>query len=106
MPTYVCALVQKMQAVLIDRENARSVEGGGAAAVDVEEGGAEHGEGADQAFAQADKEENKSEHKLQMKCTRHQVGGTVPISGFSTPFVVKYNTSCISMYLYMLNLCL
>lgn len=55
MATYVRALVQKMQAVLIDGQNAGSVEGGGAAAVDVEEGGAERGEGADQAFTQVAK---------------------------------------------------
>lgn len=55
MSTYVRALVQKMQAVLIDGQNAGSVEGGGAAAVDVEEGGAEHWEGADQAFTQVAK---------------------------------------------------
>lgn len=36
--------------MLIDRENAGSVEGGGAAAMDVEERGAEHGKGIDQPF--------------------------------------------------------
>lgn len=55
MAPYVCALVQKMQALLIDGQDARSVEGGGATTVDVEEGGAEHGEGADQAFTQVAK---------------------------------------------------
>lgn len=52
MAPYVCALVQKMQALLIDGQDARSVEGSGATTVDVEEGGAKHGEGADQAFTQ------------------------------------------------------
>lgn len=51
-PSYVCALLQKMQALLIDGQNARSIEGGGATTVDVEKGGAKHGEGADQAFRQ------------------------------------------------------
>ena len=41
-------LVQKVEAMLIDSENTRSVQRGGATALDVEEGGAKHGEGADQ----------------------------------------------------------
>lgn len=45
---YVCVFVQEVKAVLIDSDDTGSVEGGGAAAVDVEEGGAKHGEGTDQ----------------------------------------------------------
>lgn len=55
MAPHVCALVQKVQALLIDGQDARSVEGGGATTVDVEEGGAKHGEGADQACKQVTK---------------------------------------------------
>lgn len=52
---YVCALVQKMQALLTNSQDARSVEGGGATTMDVEEGGAKHGEGADQTYTQVTK---------------------------------------------------
>lgn len=45
---YMCVFVQEVEAMLIDSENGGSVEGGGAAAVDVEERRAEHGECADQ----------------------------------------------------------
>lgn len=52
MTSYVRALLQKMQALLIYGQDARSVKGGGATTVDVEEGGAKHREGANQAFTQ------------------------------------------------------
>lgn len=45
---YVCVFVQEVEATLIDSKNGGSVEGGGAAAVDVEERRAEHGERTDQ----------------------------------------------------------
>ena len=45
---YVCVFVQEVEAMLIDSYNAGGVEGCGAAAVDVEERGAEHGECTDQ----------------------------------------------------------
>lgn len=43
-------LVEKMQSVQIYSQDARGVDGGRATALDVEEGGAEHGEGADQTW--------------------------------------------------------
>ena len=59
---YVCIFVQEVEAVLIDSNNTGGVEGGGAAAVDVEERGAEHGERTDQACTKT--EFNKSERSL------------------------------------------
>lgn len=44
----MCVFVQEVEAMLIDSENGGSVEGGGAAAVDVEEWRAKHRECADQ----------------------------------------------------------
>ena len=48
--TYVGVLVEKVQSVLIDSQDARGLEGGGARTLDVEEGGAKHGEGTDEAW--------------------------------------------------------
>jgi len=45
---YMRVLLQKVKAMLVDSENTRGVQRGGATALDVEEGGAKHGEGADQ----------------------------------------------------------
>lgn len=42
--SYMCIFVQEVETPGIDSKNARSIEGGGAAAVDVEEGGTKHGE--------------------------------------------------------------
>lgn len=41
-------LVEKMQSVQIHSQDAGGLDGGGAAALNVEERGAEHGEGTDQ----------------------------------------------------------
>lgn len=51
---YVRVFVQEVEAVLIDSDNTGGIKGGGAAAVDVEEGGAEHGEGTDQPCVHKD----------------------------------------------------
>lgn len=48
--THVSILVQKVQSVQIHSEDARGLDGGGATALDVEEGGAELGEGTDQTW--------------------------------------------------------
>lgn len=48
--TYMSILVKKVQSVQIHSQDARGVDGGGAAALDVEEGGAKHGEGTDQTW--------------------------------------------------------
>lgn len=72
MAPYVCALVQKMQALLIDGQDARSVEGGGATTVDVEEGGAKHGEGADQAFTQVAKKRTRVSNKKYLNEVIHK----------------------------------
>lgn len=45
---YVCVFVQKVETMLTDSKDTGGVEGGGAAAVDVEERGAEQGECTDQ----------------------------------------------------------
>lgn len=47
--SYMCIFVQEVETMLIDSNNTGGVEGGGAAAVDVEEWGAEHGECTDQS---------------------------------------------------------
>ena len=47
-PAYVSVFLQEMQSVLIDSQDAGGVDRGGATAVDVEEGGAKHGEGTNQ----------------------------------------------------------
>lgn len=49
---------------MIDSNNTGGVEGGGAAAVDVEERGAEHGKCTDQPCTQKDTEYNKSKNTL------------------------------------------
>lgn len=49
---------------MTDSNNTGGVEGGGAAAVDVEERGAEHGECTDQPCMHKDMKLNKSEHRL------------------------------------------
>lgn len=41
-------LVKKVESIEIDCQDARGVDGGRARTLDVEEGGAEHGEGTDQ----------------------------------------------------------
>lgn len=46
---YMGIFVEEVETVLIDCNDTGRVEGGGAAAVDVEERGAEHGECTDQA---------------------------------------------------------
>lgn len=51
---------------MIDSNNTGGVEGGGAAAVDVEERGAEHGECTDQPCTQKDTEYNMSEHTVSL----------------------------------------
>lgn len=50
--TYMSILVKKVQSIQIHSQDARGVDGGRAAALDVEEGGAEHGEGTDQTWAE------------------------------------------------------
>jgi len=47
MVPYMCSFVQEVETVLTDSKYAGSIEGGGAAAVDVEERAAEHGERTD-----------------------------------------------------------
>lgn len=44
-------LVKKVQSVQIYSQDARGVDGCGARTLNVEEGGAEHGEGTDQTWA-------------------------------------------------------
>lgn len=46
--TYVSFLVKKVQPVQVHSQDARGTDGGRAQALDVEERGAEHGEGTDQ----------------------------------------------------------
>lgn len=53
--TYVGILVKKVQSIQIYCQDARGVDGSGATALDVEEGGAEHGEGTDQTWAKKHK---------------------------------------------------
>lgn len=48
--TYMGVFVEEVEAVLIDSQNAGSHDGAVAAALNVEEGRAEHGEGADQPW--------------------------------------------------------
>lgn len=60
----MCIFVQEVETVLIDSNNTGGVEGGGAAAVDVEERGAEHGERTDQPCTRKHTEFNKSENRL------------------------------------------
>ncbi len=66
MVPYVCIFVQEVETVLIDSNNTGGVEGGGAAAVDVEERGAEHGERTDQPCTHTHKHTqfNKVENRL------------------------------------------
>ena len=52
MVTYMSVLVEKVQSVQIYGQDARRADGGGATALDVEEGGAEHGEGTHQTWAE------------------------------------------------------
>lgn len=49
--TYMCILVKKMQPIQVYSQDARCLDGGRARALDVEEGGAKHGKGADQTWA-------------------------------------------------------
>lgn len=44
-------LVKKVKSIQIYSQDAGSLDGGGATALDVEEGGAKHGEGTDQPWA-------------------------------------------------------
>lgn len=44
-------LVKKVQSIQIYSQDAGCLDGGGATALDVEEGGAEHGKGTDQTWA-------------------------------------------------------
>lgn len=44
---YMCIFVQEVETMLTDSDNTGGVEGGGAAALDVEERGAKHGECTD-----------------------------------------------------------
>lgn len=48
--TYMSILIKKVQSIQIYGQDARGMDGGGATALDVEEGGAEHGEGTDQTW--------------------------------------------------------
>ena len=48
--TYMSILVQEVESVQIYSQDARGLDGGGARTLDVEEGGAEHGEGTDQTW--------------------------------------------------------
>ena len=50
--TYVSILVEKVQPIQIYSQDAGSLDGGGATTLDVEEGGAEHGKGTDQTWAE------------------------------------------------------
>lgn len=43
-------LVEKVQSIQVHSQDAGGLDGRGAAALDVEEGGAEHGEGTDQTW--------------------------------------------------------
>ncbi len=61
---YVCIFMQEVETMLIDSNNTGGVEGGGAAAVDVEERGAKHGECTDQPCAHKDTKFNKNEQRL------------------------------------------
>ena len=45
-------LVEEVQSVLIDSQDAWGLEGGGARTLDVEEGGAKHRKGTDQAWGE------------------------------------------------------
>lgn len=49
---YMCIFVQEVETMLIDSNNTWGIEGSGAAAVDVEERGAKHGECTDQPCTQ------------------------------------------------------
>lgn len=53
--TYVSILVEKVQPIQIYSQDAGGLDGGGATALDVEEGGAEHGEGTDKTWAETHK---------------------------------------------------
>lgn len=48
--TYMSILVKKVQSIQIHSQDAGGLDGGGATALDVKEGGTEHGEGADQTW--------------------------------------------------------
>lgn len=52
---YMSILVKEVQSIQIYSQDARGLDGGRAAALDVEEGGAEHGEGTDQTWAKTQK---------------------------------------------------
>lgn len=48
---YMSILIKKVQSIQIDSQNAGGLNGGGATALDVEEGGAKHGKCTDQTWA-------------------------------------------------------
>lgn len=52
--TYMSILIKKVQSIQIYSQDAGCLDGGGATALDVEEGGAEHGKGTDQTWAKKD----------------------------------------------------
>lgn len=54
--------MQEVKTVLIDSNNTWGVEGGGAAAMNVEEGGAKHGERTDQPCVYTDTGVHKTVH--------------------------------------------